>query len=416
MIFSDALEVAIGLTFLFLLLSLASTSLVEIVETFLKARGQLLYDGLCELMGDPANPAVGKAAAKAIYAHPLVQGTYRGSFQDALAGRGLPSYIQPGNFALTLIDQVLDGELGADRATATLPATASFGERLWLGAQAIPAEPLRRAIGQAVEIAGNDAVAVRAFLEAWYSNGMERVSGWYKRRTQKQLLFIGLFIALVMNVNTITVADSLARNATLRRAVMAEAEAGLVTLQVAAKPDVPATPAADGATSANADALAPTDSGDARARQTMKGLTALDQLGVPIGWSKGTRHAVMLPIEQADSSLSQIGATVQLVLGYILTALAIMLGAPFWFDVLGKLMTVRNALKPKDKPAGAPAGDTSPAPGDAAATPPPVAAARVAPTVPADHVDDQVLATEPAWADKAFEDADPADAAVERVP
>jgi hypothetical protein len=33
--------------------------------------------------------------------------------------------------------------------------------------------------------------------------------------------------------------------------------------------------------------------------------------------------------------------------GYLTTALAAMLGSPFWFDILGRLVNVRSALKPE---------------------------------------------------------------------
>ena len=36
-------------------------------------------------------------------------------------------------------------------------------------------------------------------------------------------------------------------------------------------------------------------------------------------------------------------------LGWILTALAISLGAPFWFDLLNKFIVIRSAVKPHEK-------------------------------------------------------------------
>jgi len=39
---------------------------------------------------------------------------------------------------------------------------------------------------------------------------------------------------------------------------------------------------------------------------------------------------------------------ISLIGGWVMTALAVTLGAPFWFDVLSKLMIVRSTIKPKD--------------------------------------------------------------------
>ena len=36
-------------------------------------------------------------------------------------------------------------------------------------------------------------------------------------------------------------------------------------------------------------------------------------------------------------------------LGWIITILAASLGAPFWFDMLNKIMVVRNTIKPQEK-------------------------------------------------------------------
>ncbi len=35
-------------------------------------------------------------------------------------------------------------------------------------------------------------------------------------------------------------------------------------------------------------------------------------------------------------------------LGWILTAVAISMGAPFWFDMLNKVVAVRSSVKPQD--------------------------------------------------------------------
>jgi hypothetical protein len=38
-----------------------------------------------------------------------------------------------------------------------------------------------------------------------------------------------------------------------------------------------------------------------------------------------------------------------MLLGWLITALAVMLGAPFWFDVLNKFMVIRSTVKPREK-------------------------------------------------------------------
>jgi hypothetical protein len=39
----------------------------------------------------------------------------------------------------------------------------------------------------------------------------------------------------------------------------------------------------------------------------------------------------------------------RIIVGWLVTAFAIMLGAPFWFDVLNKFMVIRSTIKPHEK-------------------------------------------------------------------
>ncbi len=318
MLLSDALELAIGLTFIFFLFSLTTTAVLEFLESFTRTRASKLLDGMKELLGDPKVLETGQAAVEAIYGHPLVQGLYRGDFQQASAQSRLPSYVPTRNFALALMDQVIAGKMNPAPSNATLPraASASLSDRLHLAAERIANEHLRRAILQAVQVGGDDANRVRQHLEQWYDGAMDRVSGWYKRRSQMLLFVLGLVGALAININTLTIAEELAKNATLRRAVATEAE----------RPD----------------------NKTANASETV---AAIDRLGLPIGWTQGAVDALLHPLrlgENTNGWWTVLGA-LQIALGYGLTAFAISLGSPFWFDVLNRLMVIRETVKPHEK-------------------------------------------------------------------
>jgi hypothetical protein len=43
--------------------------------------------------------------------------------------------------------------------------------------------------------------------------------------------------------------------------------------------------------------------------------------------------------------------------GWLLTGMAISLGAPFWFDLLNKFMVVRSTIKPQEKSQTEPSKD-----------------------------------------------------------
>ena len=132
MLGSDTLEIAIGLIFVYLVLSLICSAINELIEGLLNARAANLERGLRELLADPA----GTGLVKAIYEHPLIHGLFKGTYDPAKTKKGmwtrrkLPSYLPPRNFALALMDAVLPAT----------PMTAS-GASSSLAAAAIPPSP-----------------------------------------------------------------------------------------------------------------------------------------------------------------------------------------------------------------------------------------------------------------------------------
>src|ERR1700690_4392009 len=54
-----------------------------------------------------------------------------------------------------------------------------------------------------------DVSQFRQNIETWFNSSMDRVSGWYKRRTQLILFLMGLGIAVALNVNSVSLAGEL---------------------------------------------------------------------------------------------------------------------------------------------------------------------------------------------------------------
>jgi len=50
-----------------------------------------------------------------------------------------------------------------------------------------------------------------------------------------------------------------------------------------------------------------------------------------------------------DNTVQKQGGWFKVPFGWLITAIALSMGAPFWFDQLNRIMSVRNAKKPKDK-------------------------------------------------------------------
>ncbi len=340
---SDILEVALGMAFVYALLSLVVSAARESVETVLKARAKDLERGLGELLGDPN----GANALQWLYDHPVIAGLYQGTREEAeafaqkvlAAGSKLPTYIPSASFSAAILDLAARGKDAVIAATTgdavTLAAirqgiVTNFGEN----------PQLQRALLVALDDAGDSLPKARANVEAWFDNGMDRVSGWYKRRTQYWLLAIGLVTAVALNVDSIRIVDALASNDTLRKAVVATAEAN--AKQPSTPPDF-----------------------DAARRQ-------VEALALPIGW---TTYLDDADTARCDAKKDPVGCRASRpwvfqsgglslwwtafwaglgngLMGWLLTALAVSFGAPFWFDVLNKIMVIRSTVKPGEKSGG----------------------------------------------------------------
>src|SRR5580692_1461878 len=97
---STVLDVALGLAFVFLFLSLICSAANELLELMLKKRARDLERGIIELLGAPDE--TNKFIA-AIYNHGLINSLYRGQYSETPKWK-LPSYIPARNFALALQD------------------------------------------------------------------------------------------------------------------------------------------------------------------------------------------------------------------------------------------------------------------------------------------------------------------------
>jgi len=156
---------------------------------------------------------------------------------------------------------------------------------------------------------------VKQRIQNWYDDVMARVSGWYKRQTQWLLLLLGFVAATAMNVDSIDLAKRMWTEPMLRTVAVKSAEA------YAAKPDDEGKG----------------ETAEARARKAQKELDALGASGMPIGWPAPWYGKEMSPTDKAFGVLGSL-------LGWAVTALAVSLGAPYWYELLLKLLPLaRNS-------------------------------------------------------------------------
>src|SRR5262249_15548015 len=219
-----------------------------------------------------------------------------------------PSYIPSRVFALTLLEDVhqVAGEFESlqDRAEALVQSDETNPT-----VKGLLSDALREA--DRVTEAAAKAEAFRKALETAFDEAMERVKGWYKRRVQLILFVIALALVGAINADSFAIGQRLWKDNALRTAVVAQA-----TNTVNDKHAACAKADSSGATPTPADVAG-------------KCLDQVKQLGLPLGWSKAT----------SPSGWAIPGKA----LGLLLTAFALLLGAPFWFDLLGKVSQLRGA-------------------------------------------------------------------------
>jgi hypothetical protein len=272
------LDVSIGVALLYSALALFVTTVQELIASIFAARAKRLYDVLAEMLAGHV-PAEGNASK------PLVQALYEHPLLQNLArGRHLPSYIPSRAFAIALIDVL--------RGTKTASDALGAGELLAGAAQFVDrvSDPqlkrvLKLLVADAQQLASTvdeRSRLVSERLEGWFNDRMARASGWYKRSAQLWSLGLALALAVAMNADSVHLVQTLWADAALREAAVATAREG----------------------------------------------RPLSELALPIGW-------------QVVAAPTTVGGWLLRACGWLATAVAVSLGATFWFDVLNRALRFR---------------------------------------------------------------------------
>ena len=352
---SSVLDVAIGLIFFYLILALICTTVNEWIAQLFKMRSQILKIGIQALLnGAPANahgPARDLAAE--FYSHPLVRSLSR---RD-----GDPSYLPARTFSTALIDilgkvtpQIVAPEPSAPRPElANAPLNPPVDDPLAsvkASIEALPEGDVRNSLLLFLNRADNRLETFEQQLETWFNNAMDRVSGWYKKRSQVITVVVAALITVFANADSVGISRKLYVNPTLREAIVRES--GTRKAQ---------------ATDAN-QTVAP--------NPPLSGLTPQEEsdLGELTGWSAEfktfhqmkAQHDKKTPKEIEDARTDDSFPGLSLasdvfflwvwaiapahLFGWFMTAVAVSLGAPFWFDMLNRVMNIRAAgTSPSEK-------------------------------------------------------------------
>ncbi|MGC2526616.1 MAG: hypothetical protein WA639_02630 [Candidatus Acidiferrum sp.] len=287
---SQILEVVIGLVLIYLALSIGCSGIKEVIAGIFSLRAKTLEKAVRNMLKNGPNDYTAK-----LFAHPLITGT-------APEGEK-PSYISSRMFAAALFDVVAPADGAQPRTMQSLRA----------GVANVPDTKLRATLLNFIDSAGGDMDVARLKVEHWFDDTMARVSGWYKRTAQKIIFVTGLVLCIAVNADTILIVRELWSDQALRSATVAEAQERVQSA-------IPAD----------------SDAQKAALVESLQEIRSFD--APPIGWSRVKGEARAWPNDLGDGALKA--------LGILLSSFAIVMGAPFWFDMLNKLINLRSSGNP----------------------------------------------------------------------
>jgi hypothetical protein len=282
---SQLLEVTFGLVFVYLGLSIVSSGILEILASIFKLRATTLEQSIRNMLGETNGNLVSD-----FYAHPLIAGTTPPGYK--------PSYISARMFAAALLDLIAPAQAGQPRTLESLRAAVSQ----------IPDARLRATLLNIVDSAGGDVETARLKVAHWFDDTMARVTGWYKRLAQKIIFVAGLILCVAVNADTLMILKELWSDQALSSAIVAQA-------------------------GQRVQSTSPAEYLNQRSslQQLVGDIRDVDQ--PPIGWSRDPNDIRIWPGALGNQALK--------VLGILLTSFAVVLGAPFLFDILNKFINLR---------------------------------------------------------------------------
>lgn len=289
------LTVVLGVIFVLLMLSLFATSIMELLAAILRLRGRNLRMTLKNLLIDEKSGSSG--LFEAFITNPLYKQL---SFKYGRGTSNPPSYIDNDSFRTILFDVIL-GEDGLE-------------SQLKSKIEGLENEEMRRILKQLIRDADGKIDVFKSRVGQWYDSIMDRASGYYKRRTQKILIGVGIVMAVILNADTLALYRSLEANPETLDKLVAAAEV------VAERESV--------------DDLVQTDLEYEQALEQMKYMRGqVNEIRSPLGMGwQNMDLTTMGPYDWVVKAL-----------GWIITAIAVSLGAPFWFDLLKKIVNLRSS-------------------------------------------------------------------------
>ena len=292
-----ALDVVIGLAAVYTAFSLLASWINETFNSWTKLRARTLESGIAQMVGD-------ETLHTSLYGQPSIQAA-RGVNERA------PSYLSSKQFSLAVMSLI---KAGTAIGLTGQAAISSIEQSV----NALGESRLKQVLLAILVQCDSKVESFVSGVETWFDSEMDRVSGWYKRNAQIWLFVIGVILAAAFNVDSIRYAYNFA-----------------------SKPLV--------IDNCNLQ-------GDTTKAQQCVSTNVFAQ--IPVGWWNAaycpqTQKTTDQPCRDEPSQSSVAPSWwFWKIAGLLTTAIALSLGAPFWFDTLTRFVNLRNAGPSPQKTSG----------------------------------------------------------------
>ena len=329
------LGVAIGIAVVCLLLSILASHLQEIWASYTGRRAASLVSAIESMLG--------RELAGDFFDHPLLETI---SFskprvsvslseskvmpakqpKDATPSR--PTYIAASLFSRVLYSVLQQRASAGNETSRDAGGMAAKPPSLSELVRDLPDRSVKRRLGAVIAGTEHETQASVLALEQWYDGTMDRINGLYKKNTQNVLLLLGIALAILCNANIFSITEKLWTSEDARTVLSTTAQ------MYSCKPGNNCT--IDDYKQARVDIS--------------------DNLEnyIPIGYHQVNKYwgdawsKIQGPKSSAYSIFLVVWDWILHLAGWGLTGVAVSLGAPFWFDVVNKLINIRLV---GDKPA-----------------------------------------------------------------
>ncbi len=313
----EFLDLVIGLIFIYLIYSLACSTLWEIAVNFTFLRGKMLQKWFLNTFKNSIGDE--EVFAHKILSHPLIQSLSK-------SGK-MPSYISSRQFSEALVDLIVNlKKTGEGQVKYTLSEIDINNLKESLKKLTFLPDELKGVLLQYISEAEGKIEKVKEQIAHWYDDAMDRVGGSFKKFSQRWILAFAVVLVGFTNADSLRIVTYLYDNPTAREAIANKAALFVQDSTVVKQLDELRLLPTDSIKPSQQEALV-------KINANLQSLNSLNKelkgMSFPIGWN-------------GDEALKGWNI-VKKIAGLLITAFAVSMGAPFWFETLNKLVNLRSS-------------------------------------------------------------------------